>query len=684
MKYFSRDESWLGFNERVLSEATNKDLPLYERIKFLSIYSSNLDEFFSVRYPVIMAARKLPVTLTENDSNAAAQLNQHAMYEKINGQLQNYGQILQEQILPELMEQGIHLYYKESFAPEHIEFIKEKFYAGILSFLRPVFLYKGDVSRFVPENDQLYLIINLKSEQDGSGHLAVVNIPSKDGSRFIELPGLNGMDHIAFIDDVIRENLYCLFPGYCSEGAYSFKLSRNADLELEDEFTGNLLKKLEETISKRKTGMPSRLLYEAAMPEDIRKELRHTFGLKKEEMFPGGRYHSLKHLMDLPDFGKKLKAVSQTPLRSGANWECGNIFDAIRQKDILLHLPYQSYNPVLALFNQAAIHPDTTEIYLTIYRIAANSHIANALISAAQNGKKVTAVVELKARFDEENNISWSKKLKKAGVKIVYSSAAIKVHSKTALIRMRTSTGTQDYCLISTGNFNEITARFYTDHVLLTSKKEIGDELHKLFGYLAGKQKPGTEKPGFKELLVAGFNMVDAFDELISKEIQKAKEGRKALIRIKVNSLEEREMIAKLYKAAAAGVEIQLIVRGICCLVPGQPALQDHIKVKRIVGRYLEHSRIFIFGTDEDAIVYMGSADWMYRNLHKRVEVCANISDPACSKQLIDYFSIQWADNYRAVEIDALNSNVYYPTPDASTNSQTAIYNYLKESQSLA
>ena len=675
MKYFSRDESWLGFNERVLSEATNKDLPLYERIKFLSIYSSNLDEFFSVRYPVIMAARKLPDTL---------QLNQHTMYEKINGQLENYGRILQDQILPELDEQGIHLYYNESFSPEHIEFIKEKFYAGILSFLRPVFLYKGDVSRFVPENDQLYLIIDLKSEKDGSAHLAVVNIPSKDGTRFIELPQLNGKEHIAFIDDVIRENLYCLFPGYNAAGAYSFKLSRNADLELEDEFTGNLLKKLEETISKRKTGMPSRLLYEAAMPEEIRRELRHTFGLKNEEMFPGGTYHSVKHLMDLPDFGKKLKAVSQTPLRSGANWECGNIFDAIRQKDILLHLPYQSYNPVLALFNQAAIHPDTTEIYLTIYRIAANSHIANALISAAQNGKKVTAVVELKARFDEENNISWSKKLKKAGVKIVYSNAAIKVHSKTALIRMRTPTGNKDYCLISTGNFNEITARFYTDHVLLTSKKEIGDELHKLFGYLAGKHKPGTEKPGFKELLVAGFNMVDAFDELISKEIQKAKEGRKALIRIKVNSLEEREMIAKLYKAAAAGVEVQLIVRGICCLVPGQPALQDRIKVKRIVGKYLEHSRIFIFGTDEEAVVYMGSADWMYRNLHKRVEVCAKISDRDCRKQLIDYFSIQWADNYRAVEIDELNSNVFYPTPVADTNSQTAIYNYLKESQTLA
>lgn len=670
MKYFGRDESWLGFNERVLNEATNTRLPVYERIKFLSIYSSNLDEFFSVRYPVIMAAKKV-----------TGEAYVQGLYERIRNQLETYGTILQQQLLPALRDAGIHLYYKEPFAAEHLSVIREKFYTSILSFLRPIFLYNGDASRFTPDNDQLYLIADLESESDGGRHLAVVNIPSRETSRFIELPqtGADSMQSIAFLDDIIRENLYCLFPGNKVHGAYSFKLTRNADLELEDEFTGNMLKKLEANVSKRKTGMPSRLLYESAMPDPIRRELRLTFGLKKEELFPGGRYHNLKDLMKLPDFGKPVKAAPMPVLQVNSNWECGNIFDAIAQKDILIHLPYQSYNPVLALFNQAAIHPDTKEIYLTIYRIAANSHIANALISAAQNGKKVTAVVELKARFDEENNIAWSKKLKKAGVRLVYSHASIKVHSKTALIRMNSNGVKKDYCIISTGNFNEETARFYTDHVLLTANKTFAAELVQLFRYLSGREGVSKAAIHFQTLLVAGFNMIPVFDQYIGREVRKAKQGQKARIRIKMNALEEKDMIRKLYDAAAAGVEVQLIVRGICCLVPGQLPDPGKITVKRIVGRYLEHSRLFIFGDDTDASVFMGSSDWMYRNLHKRIEVCCPVLDPHCRQQLLDYFNLQWKDQHRAVLIGPDNQNHFYEHQDPQSDAQAAIYHYLDQ-----
>jgi polyphosphate kinase len=356
--------------------------------------------------------------------------------------------------------------------------------------------------------------------------------------------------------------------------------------------------------------------------------------------------------------------------------KCGDIFEVLNQKDILLHLPYDSYNTVLSFFNQAAVDSSVTDIYITIYRVASESHIVNALISAAKNGKNVTVFVELKARFDEANNIKWSRVMKEAGVQIVYSPSEIKVHSKIGLIKKRIGDQTVCYCILSTGNFHEVTAKYYTDHVLLTTDPIITEELLELYKLLSKKKR---DKVQFDTLLVSQFNMVEKFQKLIDQEIQKVQMGKEGLIRIKVNNLEEPSMIHMLYKASNAGVQIQLLIRSVCCLVPGIDGLSENITIKRIVDRYLEHSRIFIFGCDDDCEVIVGSADWMNRNLHRRIEVCVPIKDKICKQELLDYFKLQWQDTDKAVVLNSALENIK-ETPEGSDsfNAQLSIYNYLK------
>jgi polyphosphate kinase len=396
-------------------------------------------------------------------------------------------------------------------------------------------------------------------------------------------------------------------------------------------------------------------------------------------MFGGGRYHNLKDFISLPAFGKKLMYGTLEPVHKKLVRN-GDIFNLVLSKDVLLHFPYHSYNTILSFFNQAAIDPDVSEIYIALYRVASESHIANALISAAKNGKKVTAFLELKARFDEYNNIQWSKKMKEAGVKLIYSIPGIKVHSKIALVKKQNKEAVIRYSVLSTGNFNEITAKFYTDHILLTTNPTIGSELQRLFRFLGERRLPvDAGELKFKKLLVSQFNMMQRFNELIENEIKKQKKGIPALIRIKLNNLEEQGMIDSLYNASRAGVKIQLIIRGICCIIPALEELSENIVVKRIVDRYLEHSRIFIFGTDDDCEVMIGSADWMNRNLHRRIEVCVPIDDATCKKELIDYFEMQWSDNDKSVFLDEHMQQIRPDINGAIVNAQLTIYNYIKE-----
>jgi polyphosphate kinase len=418
------------------------------------------------------------------------------------------------------------------------------------------------------------------------------------------------------------------------------------------------------------------------MPLSVQNFLAQSLGLKQEELYEGGRYHNLSDLSSLPVSRKDLEYPSLQQLKPAGLEYCGDIFRKIEEKDLLLHFPYESYNPVLTFFNQAAIDPEVEYIAVTLYRVAAESHIVNALISAAKNKKQVQVFVELKARFDEANNIKWSKEMEKAGVKIIYSIPQIKVHSKIALVIKKSKDGIKGYGYVGTGNFNENTAGFYTDHALFTARHDVIKDLKHLFSILEKRKRPEKNAVSeFKELLVSQYNMVPVFEEEIMKQIKRKKKGLDALIRIKLNNLEDVYMINLLYKASQAGVKVQLLVRGICCIAPGKENLSENIEVKRIVDRFLEHSRILIFGDGADNKIYIGSADWMTRNLQQRIEVCTPVAEERLKEELISYFDIQWNDKVKAVTLDAELNQLRQsglPAEDMKC-SQDKIYEYLMQ-----
>ena len=676
---YNRDLSWLGFNFRVLQEAADDQVPLYERIKFLSIFSSNLDEFFRVRYPSVFAFSKLN---PKTQMKASVGFNDdipEKMQDEINRQLKIFGSILVDQLIPGLKANGINFYYKSEIRPEHHKEIRELFLSNVLSFIQPLFL-EGNISqKFIPQNNHLYLVVTLKGSDHVTIRTAVINIPSTRLPRFFVLTPLDNEEYVIFIDDIIRENLVCLFPGSEIMGVYSIKFNRDAELNLDDEYSDDLLNKIEKQLRKREYGPPSRFLFEDGMPRNVQLFLASVFDLQFEEMFAGGRYHHLSDLVSFPSFDKNLKYPKRKPIAVTDGMNCGDIFDLLDKQDMLLHFPYQSYNPVLSFFNQAAIDMEVTDIFITLYRVAADSHIVNALISAAKNGKNVTVFIELKARFDEANNIRWSREMKDAGIKMIYSLPHIKVHSKIALIKKGSGSETVSYAVLSTGNFNEVTAQFYTDHLLMTTDPSIIEELVQLFKFLQKEDKDGGKgKLKFDKLLVSQFNMNERFEKLIEAEIQKAQLGNEAQIRVKVNNLEEPNMISLLYKASQAGVKVLLCIRGICCLMPGIEGLSENITIKRLVDRYLEHSRLFIFGAGDSAEVIMGSADWMTRNLYHRIEVCVAIKNITLKKELIDYFEMQWADTDKAVQLSLSLETSDVESNSDKINAQQAIYEYLK------
>ena len=674
--FYNRELSWLGFNYRVLQEAASPSVPLFERLKFLSIFSSNLDEFFRVRYPSVLALASLKRKTQKQITTERPVELIEAIHQEITRQLLEFGTILDE-VLPELRRNGIHLYYNDPIKEVHKHEINDIFLSKVLSFIQPLLL--DGKNQFNPANNQLYFAISLKKNDEELIRHAVVNIPSDKLPRFFVLSPDNDMNYVVFIDDIVRENMQVIFPGFEILGAYSFKINRDAEVQLEEEYHADVLKKIEKQLNKRNSGQTSRFLFEKTMPLNIQLFFTSVLDLKLDEMFGGGRYHNLKDFIGLPAFGKNLMYSTLEPVHKKLVRN-GDIFNLVLSKDVLLHFPYHSYNTILSFFNQAAIDPDVSEIYIALYRVASESHIANALISAAKNGKKVTAFLELKARFDEYNNIQWSKKMKEAGVKLIYSIPGIKVHSKIALVKKQNKEDVIRYSVLSTGNFNEITAKFYTDHVLLTTDPTIGGELQRLFKFLGERRLPvNAGELKFKKLLVSQFNMTQRFNELIENEIKKQRKGRPGLIRIKLNNLEEQGMIDSLYNASRAGVKIQLIIRGICCIIPALEELSENIVVKRIVDRYLEHSRIFIFGTDDDCEVMIGSADWMSRNLYRRIEVCVPIDDATCKKELIDYFEMQWSDNDKSVFLDEHMQQIKPDVNGAIVNAQLTIYNYIKE-----
>ncbi|NTE01460.1 polyphosphate kinase 1 [Agrobacterium tumefaciens] len=669
--FFNRDLSWLKFNERILTEAGRSTVPLLERIKFLSIFSSNLDEFYRVRMPVLLALEKLS-NKENNDIHIEEDLLKSAN-QLISRQQQQYGRILQLEIIPQLKEQQINLLYGQPFPPEIQKPITRYFLSQVMAFLQPVYL--DQETNFFPANNELYFLITLKNGDENKA--VILNIPSNELPRFYKVDGEHET-FVAFLDDIVRFHLDRVFPHDEVLCCFSFKITRDAEIDLKDEYSGSLSEQLEKQLMKRDLGLATRFLHQPGIPASVFEVMKKLFNLKKANMVEGGQYHNLKDLMGFPVKKDQLLNASWAKI-CNTDFVEDTLTAAITKKDIIIHTPFQSYNSVLRFFNEAAIDDAVKEIYVTLYRVASDSKIVNALISAAKNGKKVTVLVELKARFDEANNIKWAKKMKSVGVDIIYSVTALKVHAKVALVK-REVAGRMHYLgLFATGNFNESTASFYTDHILMTAHKEMLREVELLFIFLAKRVKPtSADLIPFQHLLVAQFNLQQAFLQLIEREIEHAKQGKPAAMTIKMNNLEEKVLINKLYEASQAGVKIEMMVRSICRLIPGVKGMSENIKVTRIVDRYLEHGRIFIFHNLGKNDVYLGSADWMNRNIYRRIEVCFPIYDEQIKKEILEIINIQKQDNVQAVLIDDQMENVPVPAGEPSIASQQAIYQFLQ------
>lgn len=669
--FFDRDLSWLSFNERVLMEAEKDALPVLEKINFLSIFSSNLDEFYRVRMPAIMLKQQTKNADENTVTDSASLYPQVTAY--INRQQKKFGSILTQQVIPQLKQNNIHLLYGKDIPPHIQKDISAYFFTQVLSFIQPVKLSKH--TDFFPENNKLYMAVIIQTDQADGVH--VLNIPSDSLPRFYI--AANDIAYIVFIDDIIKEKIEFIFPGATIKTICTFKLTRDAALDLQDEYEGDISQKIETQLKKRAYGFATRFLYEPGISLINLHMLVDFLKLQNASIVEGGRYHNLKDLASFPVkrpglFYTKWPVIN-SPVITGKN-----LFSAITAKDIILHTPYESYGLVLRFFNEAAIDKNVTEIYTTMYRIAGDSKIGNALISAAKNGKKVAVFVELKARFDEENNLNWAKRMKAAGVKIIYSIPLLKVHAKVALVKTKAGAREIPFGLFSTGNFNESTARFYTDHILFTAHSEMLRELEMLFIFLSHRRKPlSVNEINFHHLLVAQFNLQQCFIDLIEREIAFANEGKPAAITIKLNNLEERKLISKLYEASNAGVYINLIVRSICCLVPGVDNMSENITITRIVDRYLEHGRIFIFHNNGSNDMWLGSSDWMNRNIYRRIEVCFPVYDMEIREEIMQMIQLQLNDNLQAVCIDSNLNNVTKELSGESVQSQKAIVEFLSE-----
>ena len=673
-----RDESWLSFNYRVLQEAKDPGVPLFERIKFLAIYSSNLDEFFRVRIAslknLIRAGKKTQKIL---DFDPKALLE--SLLKIVNDQQEEFSLIFEHDIKPALRQNGIIIKKRQRMNREQNEFVQNYFNDHMLPFVQPVLLNKNKIRPFL-NNAQLYLTVLLEDKENPQKEhkIAIVKIPSDHLPRFIELPSSSAdKKQILILDDIVRHSLDWMFPGYNIIESYSIKMTRDAELYIDDEYSGDLVEKIKTSISKRKVGTTSRFIVDREMPDYMLNRLMKIFEIKRSDIIREGRYHNNFDFFNFPDFGMShLKDLELPPIEYTALQDQPSLFDKIKAEDHLLHFPYHSYESIIQFFEKASVDPNVTHIKIAQYRVAKKSRIMNALKKAVRRGKQVFVFIEAKARFDEEANLNWGIELEKAGVKVAYSFPGVKVHSKIALVRKLVPTGEEIYAYMSTGNFHEDTAKLYTDYGLLTYDQRITSEVARVFNFLETSKVP-TKK--FKHLLVGLFNLRSGLRELLMQEIENAKAGLPASITLKMNSLQDEEMINILYSASQAGVEVNLIIRGICCIVPGIEGLSERINVISVVDRFLEHSRIFVFHNNGDPKVFLSSADWMVRNLYHRIETTFPVYEEQNKKVIIDFLGIQLKDNVKARIIDKDQLNNYQTgNSNLAIRSQYETYYYTK------
>lgn len=654
--YFNRDISWLSFNYRVLLESEDTNLPIYERIKFLSIHASNLEEFYEIR----VAEHRNIITqkIRSDEDPAEAEQILEAINKEVARQQQEFFRIFQTEILPELERRHIILYMDDKPKQEHWEYIRDYFTEEIFPFLQPVLLLKDDIRFFIRDN-RLYQIIQLRKKETGDLFYSIIKIPYAKIPRFIELPPIDGNYYYMFAEDVISANLSDIFPGYAVEGSYNIKVSRDADIFIDDdESQTNLVETIKQKIRKRKIGDLSRFVYDKHMSPDCLDYICEMFRIRTKDLIPDNRYLNLEDLMKLPNpVGKELKAPPLVPIRIPELDQTYWLFPVIQKKDIFLHYPYHTFDYFIRFLMEAATNPNVEEIMVTQYRVAQDSEIITNLVNAAKNGKKVTVFVELKARFDEANNLITSQMMKDVGIKIIYSIPGLKVHAKVALVTEKNllkNNARQSYAYLSTGNFNEKTAKLYSDMGILTSNKKITCEIRQLFEVLETQ----NIQVKFNHLWVAQFNMIPNLKQKIQEEIKYAQKGKKAHIILKMNGLQDTAMIDELYEASKAGVKIDLIVRGISCIVPGQP-YSKNIHVTRIVDMFLEHSRVWYFYNNGREDLYLTSADWMKRNLYRRIETAFPVIDKKIKQTIIKILNIQLSDNVKACFVDENRDNVF-------------------------
>ncbi len=674
--YIHRDISWLSFNYRVLQEAKDPSVPLMERLKFLAIYSSNLDEFFRVRVASIRNVKRAgKKAQKEVDFDPVELLKQ---IHRIVGRQQEEVSATFQQIVHELRGQGVFLLRRLDLNEEQRAFAENFFHERLLPFVQPMLLVKQKIRPFLA-TAHIYLAVHLKpkGKPKEKSEFALVKIPSDQLPRFIELPTIGARHDIIMLDDIVRHSVTWLFPGYDIKDTYSIKSTRDAELYLDDELGGDLVQKLKASLTKRNVGPPTRFVYDREMPLFLLEYLQETFNLGKYDTLPEGRYHNNFDFFRFPDFGKNhLKYKLLPPLAVPVLEDSEDIFETIKAKDRLIHFPYQRYEAVVDFFEKAAVDPAVTHIKITLYRVGKHSKIMDALIRAVEMGKQVSVFDEIKARFDEAANLEWGEKLQKAGVRVHYSFPGVKVHSKLALVRREEKDGPKMYGYLSTGNFHEGTATIYGDFGLFTADERLTRETVRIFSFLENVKRPSQD---FEHLLVGQFNLRSGLEKLIENEVAAAKKGEKARIIIKANSLEDREMIEKLYAASRAGVEIQLIVRGICCLVPGVRGFSPTISAISIVDRFLEHARVFVFHSGGEEKVFLSSADLMERNLSYRIEAAFPIFDSDLKAEILDFLKLQLSDNVKARLLDPAQQNVYKKDGgDIPVRSQLEMYFRLK------
>ena len=671
--YINREISWLSFNHRVLQEAMDHRNPLLERLKFLAIYANNLDEFFKVRVATIKRLMHVqPEHVTRELMESPEELLEHIKKEVVK-QRKLFNNIFNDEILPELAQEGIYFIDEDHISAEHQDYLENYFITEIQPRLEPVLMEDDDQPLFMRDN-WIYFAILLKGSSPDELEYALLKLP-ENLPRFVTLPPSNDAAYVIYIDDVIRFYLNDIFPQYQEARAFGIRILRDAELDIEGDIDDSLLKKIKNSLKKREQGEPTRLSYDPEIPGSLLQLLSRKVDIEPEDPKFARKYHDFTDFFNFPFQDRKHLRFSPMPSLPHPAFENNpDYFALIGQQDQLLFTPYQSFSYVVDWLRQAVADPQVTHISITLYRLAKQSLVIQELIRASQQGKNVTVFIELKARFDEAYNIQWFNKLENAGARVVYSMEQLKVHCKILLINRKEGQVSRQYAYFSTGNFNEDTARLYSDLGLFTADEALINEAEQIMRYIVFNEEPER----FRDMLVAPFNLRQKFMYYIDREINNAREGKPAWIELKVNSLQDPKIVRKLYQASQEGVPVWIIARSVCSLVPGIPGVSENIQVISLVDRLLEHTRLYMFCNNDKPRIYAGSADLMKRNLNKRIEQVFPIKDRALQEQVLYYFHLQWQDNQKARWIDRYQQNSYKQDGSVPIRSQYAYYNSLK------